>query len=344
MSDTSVWFRGLFVVARRGSCDPATGISKTNEQEMTIVFPDPLHTPGAGHIPHHATRIHIHEDALDAKTKTTVEGLLEPAPVKFNRYRAFSFGHWTADLTPGPKLKVKHVAERAVSNREPMACECDQFTTLSLLPNLTLLTGGVLSNELAKSLVDPDKAVPHGVQALVRLSDGQLEGVLSPKPLGRGYFDFFHRDGAVLVQQALEEVVFKPVVRDNKVPLALTHLRHSRERHVIELLPISGAVAVIDNMPVRDRKDDEELPAGLSHFQLYYSLLEGAKREPLLRMAAACIRPDDQTTCTMTHLAPAGLLDPFPSLPGVSELVRARMKMTTETGCPCLAAQIFFEA
>jgi hypothetical protein len=76
--------------------------------------------------------------------------------------------------------------------------------------------------------------------------------------------------------------------------------------------------------------------------------MANVKCRPLLRTVAVCSEPKynqkgEPIPGELCHLTPPGLLSPFPVLPGVASL-RQRLnprRFSTETGCPCLVAQVF---
>jgi hypothetical protein len=345
MSGTSVLIRGLLIVARHTGFDQHTGMSTTQAEPMSIVFPDPHHSHASGHLPHHAARIHFRESSLDPDTLRRLRDFLQPAPQKFEHFVAFSLSGWTVEFAPHRSgTGVEHEPDEAIGKSEPAVCEPDSFASLSRVPNLNLLTNGTFA-------VDLSRPSPPGVQSVLRLWSGKLVGVMSSKPLGRAYYEFFDNDGTVAVQRAVEDVSYDCPLSNGQMTLLFRRLSDpGMEPYVIRVTPSSDYAhsIVVDSMPARDREGDEEIPPTLSHFFLYYDLMTNAKSRPLLRTVAVCGPPGGDakghpTAGALSHLTPAGLLSPFPVLPGVASL-RARFtgkRMSTETGCPCLVAQVF---
>jgi hypothetical protein len=349
MSGANVLIRGLFIVARHTDFNQHTGMSTTDAEPMSIVFPDPHHSHASGHLPHHAARIHFRESSLDPDTLKRLRELLQPAPQKFEHFVAFSLAGWTVELAPHRSgTAVEHEKDESVGKGEPTACDPDSFASLSRVPNLNLLTKGTFA-------VDLSKPSPRGVQCVMKLWSGKLVGVMSCKPLGRAYYEFFDNDGTVAVQRAVEDVSYDCPLSNGNMTLLFRLLSNpGMEPHEIRVTPSAdySHSIVVDSMPARDREGDDEIPPTLSHFFLYYDLMANVKTRPLLRTVAVCEPPkcDDKghpttTPGALSHLTPPGLLSPFAVLPGVASL-RARFsarRMSTETGCPCLVAQVFIK-
>jgi len=347
MSGANVLIRGLFIVARHTSFDELTGMSATQAEPMSIVFPDPHHAHASGHLARHATRIHFREAALDPDTLKRLREFLQPVPQKFDGFVGFSVAGWSVEFAPHRAgVGVEHEPDEAVGKSDPGVCELDNFATLSRIPNLNLLTKGQFA-------VDLTKPSPKGVQCVMKIWSGKLVGRMSEKPLGRAYYEFFDNKQTVAVQRAIEDVDYDCPLENGQMTLLFRFLSHpgmpAYDIHITPHRHFDHSI-IVDSMPVKDREHDDEIPPTLSHFPLYYDLMANTESQPILRTIAVCGKPKrnpkgELEPGEMSHLTPPGLLSPFTVLPGVASLRHSitAKRRSTESGCPCLVAQVFIK-
>ncbi len=350
-----VRFRGLFVIVRHtGHYD---GVSKTEAEPMTLVFPS-----SAGHGGHgghggadpsdtHVPKIFISKRALDA-TGAYPPGLEEiknsrrQDPLNGEEYVGFSLNGFDAQLPPGEKHEpVAHVPDEAPLQEEPAHVgQFGSFESLSKVPCLNTLTGAELDPAVMRT------PAPPSVLTRVRLSGGKLKGVLSLKPLGHGVFEFFDGDGSIAIQPAIEDVVYNAPTTDGKIVLSYTAIRGDKAvRYDYELVPASEPAIVIESMPeAPPKRVDLDARPPFHHFFLYYPLMAGGgRRRPSIRFMSRY----DMTQNRIVHRLPPGLMRVDPAAAqrlGLQANHGGHTHVglgpaTTETGCPCFCAEVFWE-
>jgi hypothetical protein len=317
MKKVRVVFRGLFVVVREAKHDEA---AKRNEAEnMLVLFPtghshkggEPAHDDGDSmHPVEHVPTLYIRPDSAAEDDNADVVPM-EGASSGYTRIplpRCELHLPYTGEVSP-----VKHGHDEEVLRGQPTACsEMEEITGLSRLGNL---------NELTGSELDPAHLGFPAPNVAVRviLSGGKVCCLPSRKPLGNAFFEFYDQAGLIHVQRLAEDVEFNIETDDDEVTVGFRSLDDKNATIVPIRVPATSEPIFINSFPADAGARCRDLLSTLTHFQLYYPLMQGG-RQPNLRYLGRCT---DKLTYTM------------PTIP---------MTLTTsDPACSCFAAQAFFD-
>jgi hypothetical protein len=372
MSQLQVIFRGLFAVVRHIPMPPASELPSPDPEHMTVVFvkdPESMteHSHPGGHRPvlfvHNAVLAHDGGDNLRA----TLDAIRLPDHDQIKDYTPFDLSGWHVTIPQGDVLRpVRHDPDELPGNSEPTGDDGEKvlphrFRPLSRLPNLNQLTGGQFNENNLRPF-------PPNVNARVRLSGGQLCGMMSYKALRSTFFEFFAGDGPEAIQPAVEDVEFVTELSDDIVRLGLRRLASEPETPGITIELVSQLSRDIPSFmfqsfpltPMDTATSPDQRP-NLNHFLTFYDLMTGktepSKRhgrksaevppslpkQPVVRVLGRFDRgqlvhttPDLKDMCRPTFPIPE------PIDPAVRE--KNPTFTTTQGQCSCLAASAFCEA
>jgi hypothetical protein len=342
MSTLTVRFRGLFTVVRH-TASPGTD----NPEKMTIVLPKDHGMGGMG----------MHAGMHTAKLIVRLRDLMEPYAETLTALNARFTGQldylelditgWTLQLPQAAQQDpVTHDKQQDLMNQEPkdagdVGPETEKWRSLSRLPNLN----GLFAREGRKfsvNLADNADVEAH-LQAVVRLSGGELHCVRSPKALADGFFEFFTEDETVVVQPAVEDVEY--TTKDHSpqhdvVTLQFDSFLKSKPPQRLTLsVAISKDGMIIDGFPPLDAAK----PRNLSHFLNFYPLMgvDPAAETfagPFLRVLGFRHKMGNR----LLHTMPGLKYVPDPSTKGGKAVDDPFAGVRTTAGtCTCLAAQAF---